>query len=531
MPLENVKPGMTGEGYSVFLGTKIQRFNVKILSIVDGNSGHDKLILVRLTGKPLTASGGLAAGMSGSPVYIGQKLIGAISYGFENADNFLALVTPIERMLKLYPPGEPITALSQLPIKPIPLTPVLISGMGNRSFEMVSKALEPYGLRAISVPQSLGGSLPKGDTSSLQPGSAIAVQMVSGDYQVSAIGTVTLIDHNNFLAFGHAFTNKGKVDFAAYQAYIFHTVKSPVMSFKIGAPLKPIGRITQDRQAGILGRIGESPNLLPVLVKVDDLDAKTSRECHFQVSNNEQIYRDLITAGVTDAIDQTIDRVGSGTARVVIKISVAERNEPLVYENLFYGKDIAVSCLKDLRNILDLLAGNELNALNLRELEIGVEIQNNQATARIIKLEPERLSLKPGETLKLNLLVRAYRGESFRVPFEVKLPDNIAPGKLVITARGGFKTANGTEDESHKKNDALIIDYKDVDSLNDLIIEIGKAPKNNELVLEYTIYNDPKRLGSTNDAAEDEGKPVELKAATKYVILGEDQATIEIVQP
>ena len=167
-PLERVKPGLNGEAFTVFSGTKIESFNIKVIDVVDNGTTHGKLILVRLSGKNITESGGLASGMSGSPVYIGGQLLGAISYGFENADPMLAMVTPIGSMLELW--DKRVTAanimdranMAKVEAMKYPAaiskklaprysglipasTPVMVSGMGPRGFEMVRSLFNKTG--------------------------------------------------------------------------------------------------------------------------------------------------------------------------------------------------------------------------------------------------------------------------------------------------------------------------------------------------------------------------------------------------
>jgi hypothetical protein len=528
-PLDRIKPGMTGEGYSVFLGTKIEKFSVKVLATVKGNLEQGDLILVRISGGPLQESGGLAAGMSGSPVYISRKLAGAISYGFENADSSLALVTPITSMLNLMDKGAKVSCRPLGSLKPVPVvTPVTITGMGRRGYELLRQALEPYGLKVTPSANYKGNNL-KAGVASLQPGGAVSVQMVLGDYQVSAIGTVTFINDKTFLAFGHPFTNKGNVNYPACRAYILQTVKSPIMSFKIGVPLTPVGRIEQDRQAGILGKIGEKFDLIPVVARVKDLDRNQTCESRFQVINNEQMYHDLIISGVTDTIDRAINRIGSGTAKVTIQIKTGEREAPICRENLFYGKDIAVSCLKDLQDALDILAFNEFCPISIQSIDVNIEIQNKQDTARIQKIDWKRTTVKPGDSVQVDIQVHTFRGESFTVPFEVKLPDNIEPGKLTLTARGGSKGLPGAE-EGNRKKENHIEDYNSVKSFADLLENYLTAPKNNEIVLEYyppaKQKSDDVNIGDAKDQ-----KPVQLKQNTNYHLTGEAQLTVDVVIP
>lgn len=522
-PIEQVRPGLEGVGYSVFSGTKVEVFSIKVISVVEDNFGKDKLILVKMTGKRIKEVGGLAAGMSGSPVYIHKRLLGAISYGFENADAFLALVTPIETMLKLVPDGG-IAQINSGSSRFTPVvTPVVVSGMGNRAYELLSQTLDKQGLKSVYFPNVAGSG--KETAQPLVAGSAIAVQMVTGDYQVAAIGTITFVDNHRFLAFGHSFSNKGNVDYLALQAYIVHTVKSPVMSFKIGIPLQPIGRVVQDRQAGIMGYLGESPELIPVTVNTTDVERKLSRTTNFRVVHDERLCRDLICSGVTDAIDQTIDRVGYGTAKVKIKLETAVLPEPIIRENMYYGKDIALSCLGDLRNLLEIMTANEFRSVGIKSIQVDIEIQSQQKTARIIKLAADKKKFKPGESFVVKALLHTYRGENITIPFEVKLPENIDSGKLSVTVHGGIKDSNLEEGDSAKK-ESFKIDYKNVNSLTKLLENYLNNPGNHQVVVEYQV--DSKAVNTGED--EKELQTEQLKSNTQYYILGEAQLTIEIIQ-
>lgn len=522
--LEKVKPGMNGKGYSVFSGTKIDKFDVQVLAVVEGDVSRDKLLLVKLSGDLLEQSGGLAAGMSGSPVYIRGKLVGAISYGFENADSYLALVTPIENMLRMLPIGEEsvyyegdLFKFKRDSFQPV-VSPVIVSGMGKRGFDILSAALEPYRFKPVFFGGRKGREAP--GFVRLEPGSAVAVQLVSGDYQVSAIGTVTMVEGDKFLAFGHSFTNRGKVDYLAYQAEILHTIKSQVMSFKIGLPLQKSGRIVEDRQTGILGRFGEFPRLIPVMVNVKDLDRNISRTSSFQVIDNEQMYRDLIISGVTDAIDQTINRVGSGTASVKIRLELENINGPFIRENLFYGKDIAVSCLQDLRELLDLLITNEFSQVTLKSIEVNIEVQEKRRSARIIKIETDRPKVKPGEKVKLRTIIQTFRGEKLVIPFEIELPGNIEPGKLTLTAHGSSTFSSEPEAGDRKKSESKS-DIKEADSLEGLLKDFFTGVKNNQIIMEY-------QLKESSSPDKKEIKDIKLKSDTLYCIHDQAQIDLEI---
>lgn len=530
LPLDKVKPGMNGYGYTVFSGTKVEKFKVKVIATVDSSFGKDKLILVRLAGEALEENGGLSAGMSGSPVYLNNRLVGAISYGFENADPFLALVTPINSMLKMLTNGERTAYLKGYALKAIPVaTPLMISGMKRRGFELISRLLEPYGFKTVFAPNTGGSSLEMGKDL-IKPGSAISVMMVTGDYQVSAIGTVTWVNSKDFLAFGHAYTSKGKVDYFAYQANILQTVKSSQMSFKIGAPLKLIGRITQDRQSGILGRLEETPSFIPIQINVKDNERNLTKNSSFYVIAGGQVIHDLIISGAMDAIDQTIDRVGSGTAKVTFTIENAIGANKIYQENLFYSKDISAACIKDLNDLLTIILDNDFSTIAIKNISVNVELSNEQATARVVKVTTETTKLKPGDTLRLNVELHKYRGDNFKIPFEIKLPVNIKPGKLTLTVFGGSREPdNAGEDDS--KKEPLKLDYKDTLSFNDLLTNYLKRPKNNELVLEYDSANEPKADESIKNSKGENSKLLQMKSTTQFYLLGDAQLTIEVQQP
>lgn len=523
-PVDQIKPGLDGVGYTVFQGTKIEPFNVKVIGLLPAGYGDTKLILVRLSGKTLEENGGLAAGMSGSPVYIKGKLAGAVSYGFENADPLLAMVTPIQSMLSLLDSGQVAASrlhLGYQGIVPV-ATPVIISGMGRRGYEMASRVLEAHHLKPVFSP----GAGRENGTSRLvpvKPGSAIAVQLVSGDYQVSAIGTLTWTGKNQFLAFGHSFMNKGMVGYNAYQAQVLQTVQSRVMSFKMGTALNPIGKIVQDRTAGIAGIFGERQPMIDVTVTVRDRDRKLTKTSHFQVIDDELLYPGLIISGVTSAVDNAVDRVGEGTAHVKVQLEIFPGTEAIVRTNMFYSKDIAVSCQKDVADMLGTIAGNEFSKVQLKSVQVDVDIEKVQTTARIIKLETAAKKVKPGETVALEAVIRSFRGETFKIPLQIKISETSEPGKLLLIVHGGAENTLLEEKEGSRKKNPSKFDYHDINSLEELIADYLKTPTNNQLVLEYYPL-----VAEESGADETEVEPERVTADTSYYILGEAQLILEV---
>lgn len=520
-PIEQVKPGMKGEALTVFQGTQIASFTVKVIAVVDSDFDAGKLILVKLDGKKVRECGGLAAGMSGSPVYIKGALVGAISYGFENADPFLAYVTPIQSMLQLLDNSDKKEYFTYyrnskklLPV----VTPVIISGIGRRGFGRLSETFRQWGLQAVYLPATPGGNISNHPKVPFKPGSAVAVQLVAGDYHAAAIGTVTMVEGKRFLAFGHSFTNRGAVDFLAYQAQIHHVVKSPALSMKLGSALYPVGRIYADRHNGIAGCLDEYPAMIDVVLNIKDLDRERLFHRDFRVIQNERFYRELITEVAAAAVDQAIDRVGSGTAAITFKIFTRDNPIPFTRDNLVYSKDIGVSVFKELETVLDAYATNEFCATKPRLVQIDLQIENRNTTAKVCKLEVDRIKAKPGESISAKVYLHSYRGTGFSKSFTVKIPDSLPPGKFILSVRGGSEQKTVTDETSKTLKGQI---EPEIDSFQQLLESLADQPKNNELVLEVTEIK-------TAPAGVEPVKPVRIKVNTDFYLTGQVRRELEI---
>ena len=188
---------------------------------------------------------------------------------------------------------------------------------------------------------------------------------------------------------------------------------------------------------------------------------------------------------------------------------------------------------QDLNDLLTIINDNDFSTIAIKNISINAEINSDQASARIVKITTETTKIKAGDTIKLNVELHKYRGDSVSIPVEIKVPVNIKPGKLTFTADGGSKDpANGQEEDT--KKEAFKLEYKDLGSFNDLLTNYLNKPRNNELVLEYDSATDPKNddsLKSTTNTGNDNSKPIQVKSVTQYYLLGEAQLTIEVQQP
>src|SRR5690606_26444690 len=404
--IEALEPGMRGTAKTVVRGTEVETFEVEFLGVLPQAGPSGDLILIRASGDVIDRTGGIAAGMSGSPVYIGDKLVGAIGYGFDFADHRIGMVTPIEDMLavmKLIDAGAAAEGTGVLEARGegtpqahdvpraavlarnlaeaealaaalpedvrvfVPLqTPVLASGFSARALSRLQQRLAPLNL----TPVQAGGTAVSVDNVKLEPGSAVGVQLMRGDMSLTAMGTVTYVENDRFVAFGHPFTNLGSVNFLTTGAYVHYVVPSVSIPFKIGSPTAPIGSIRQDRGAAIAGELGPLPYMVPVSVTVHDRDRGTSRTTEFSIVNDERLLVELAVAGALSALDRSLDRLGPGTARVVFQIRGEGMPRPLVRDNMWYSQfDVAAAALIEFLEAMDLVVHNRFAPLTITRIQ------------------------------------------------------------------------------------------------------------------------------------------------------------------
>lgn len=546
-PLDKIKPGMRGVGYTVVSGTKVEKFNVRFLNTLSGNGSVRNLIFVEVSGKILEPFGGIAAGMSGSPVFIDDQLVGAISYGFQNSDPRYGLVTPVEDMFRLWSydreAGQQKLAWSKgsflgtrgvvlgtslhhpgwLSAQPVNM-PLHISGVGERAYQHLTKVFASESLVPVRTPGGTYNS-EKAQTPQMSPGSAVGVQLVRGDFQVTSIGTLTWISGDRFIAFGHPFMNRGNVDYYVTAAEIHKVMPSSLFPFKLGEPLGVIGRLSQDRGAGIAGHFGGEPLAVPVKVKVSETGRGAAEDFNFWVVHDENLFRGLSVAGGLEAVDRFLDRIGTGTSKVRVKVN-GNGFDTIERTNVFFGQDIASASLKDFSKILELLLGNEYSAVRLSSIELEVQIDPVRKTARVVEASGTgNRKLLLGETLKLDVQIQPYRGKKEKIPVKITLPSDMPVGKYLLSIRGGnFQAAEEEKDDGKKVEEAYT--GSNVKDLKGLINEFIAQPTNNMLVIE-AFPLEGENAGDEKNAGEVPPSR-QWTITTDYYLTGETQVNIEV---
>lgn len=470
-PLELIKAGQKGYGKTVFKGTAVETFDVEVLGVLRNVGPKQNVILARLSGERV-AKTGIFAGMSGSPVYIEDKMAGAVAYTWEFAKEPIVGITPIYEMVEIFKERPEIKIKSSLPLDPkkvyqvaefMPL-PVL------REFPFISSSRRVKitgNLKPIATPLSLSGFSPQGiepfasqframgllplrgigsarledyTDRPLEAGSTISVQMVRGDMEMSVSGTVTHTSGNRIYAFGHPFLGMGYTDMPLNKAAVLTIIQSLRTSQKVSATTELVGSIRQDRATGILGMAGEHPKLIPVRLRLWT-SRHERKEFNYEIVTDSFLTPFLLTFTVQNSIVSSERTIGGQTLHLKCRISV--RGQPEVsFQN-------SVSALIRTPTVAALAAASPVNFLlnsgfdNVVVERIELEIRAVEQTREAIleKVWQDKLEARPGETLNLTLFLRKPNGETLAEKYPVKIPEAVASGDLSIIVADGSSLA------------------------------------------------------------------------------------------
>lgn len=470
LPFDEVRPGMRGTGLTVFHGTSVESFDVEILGKLPNVGPDQDLILARCSGGPL-AETGVLAGMSGSPVTIDGKLIGAVAYSWGFSKEPIAGITPIEEMLAIAemasgPPArrsgallgeadplallhapertaslftEEIPSLFRRPAGALPLAiPLAVSGLGGRGLARVSSLLDPAGFLPL---QAGGAGDPGGPAAALEPGSAMGLKLVRGDIEMTATGTVTWVDGDRVLAFGHPLFGLGAVDLPLTGATVQTLLPSLSRSARIATPLGELGAVRQDRGSGVLGRLGAQPHLIPVRFQFSG-PGKAERVYSFDVADDPLLSPLLLYASLNGILASRERPMGNVTVRIkegsVIKMAEGQDVE---LDNLYagfravdYGTGVAAY-------ILYLLMNNSWTQPGVTGVNIILEFDDAPHSGVIRRASLDRYRAHPGETLEAAVVLSSYRGGNRVFTARIKIPEETPPGRLTLQVGGAIEVS------------------------------------------------------------------------------------------
>jgi hypothetical protein len=504
--LEEVKIGERGYGLSVFAGGQPERFDVEVIGVMRNLSPDMSYILARLSGRGLESSG-VAAGMSGSPVFLDGRLAGAVSFGWPFAKEAICGITPIASMRRLTTLGGP---LPNVPPPPVELSDLLAgkvpadllarqlarlrphlggapdgalagvewstSGFGDQSRGLLRQALgtvAPVG-RVDAAP----GARPPG----LVPGSAVAAVLVSGDFQLAATGTVT--DHfgDRILAFGHPFLGLGPIRVPMASAEVVTVLSSQYTSFKIANLGQTVGAFEQDRQAGLEGRLGAAPPMIPMVLRIGAPSAPGAapalpvpssppsgaplpgvaagvtaaasgshqgsataasagaapgaRTFHVQLADVPELLPLLAGSTLLGGLESASYAGGPQSIDLTVRFRLARHGDLLIHQS-FDGENAGTAMAAHLLALAAYLMQSPLERVRIEGLEVDIEQSPQPRAAALVGAHADRTVVHPGERLGVNVDLSAYRGDRFRHSFEIELPADLPVGRYSLLVGDG----------------------------------------------------------------------------------------------
>ncbi len=461
MPVDEIRAGMKGIGKTVFSGTRIEEFEVEILGVMENARPHGDMILARVSGGPL-ATTGMIQGMSGSPVYIDGKLIGAAAYGWSFSKEPLCGITPIEEMVHMWrqmelqeeapweesslqPAGRydnlGLAALDQqeeglsgsstgLPPTTgmVPIgTPVMVSGFDQRVIDRMIPVFERYHLNPVQA-----GSESEGEAGvALEPGASLAVKLVSGDVSLSAIGTLTHREGDRIIGFGHPMFSSGGIDFPMSGAVVHSVMPSLVTSFKLASVTDAVGVLRQDRRPRVAGIVGSAPSTLTLALRIDGPGKVQPEAFQVHIVHNKFLTPNLIMWTVLNALMTTGQATGDATVRMDARL-VIENHGELRMENVFSGSSPQTLVAAEVSEIAALLLRTPLEDVRLEEIRVDVTEEPRRRAGRITGALLDRSTVRPGEEIGMTVFIQPYRGEEKTVRASLRVPDDTPPGRLIV---------------------------------------------------------------------------------------------------
>jgi hypothetical protein len=490
--IEEVRPGMVGVGRTVFAGNTLEDFKVHILGVLRNVVAPKRnLVLARLEGGPL-AKTGVIAGMSGSPVYIDGRLLGAVSYALgQFATEPIAGITPIAEMtdataMPARAPGVRPVAIAW-PATPRELieiwsrdlgrvTPfveeagqaLVVSGTGDVS-QRLGAMLRPIAVPLVAsgfdasvidplgsafsasgfVPVSSSAGQQQGDSAvrrprRLEPGDPVGVSLLTGDFELGATGTVTHVDGDRVYAFGHPLYNLGPTQFPMTSANVVTVLPSLLQSSKLASFGEVIGTLQQDRATAVAGRLGAGPSLIPMTITLNS-DRGPSRNFSFGIVRDFTFTPLLSYLAVANVL--TSYERGVGPASFAIKgTATIESAGDLSFEDIFTGDQPAGGAAAYVAAPLTALLKNASDVVNVERITLTIDAAEQSRTARIERVWLDTTRPRSGSAANVSIALRTTRGESIVKQLPISLPANVSGALQLIVADAARAGADDRRD-------------------------------------------------------------------------------------
>jgi hypothetical protein len=586
MPVSQVKPGMKGYGMSVFQGATPERFEVEILGTLEGfQNPKQSIIIARLSG-PLAERTSVFAGMSGSPVYIDGKLVGAVAYAFPFEKEPIAGIQPIQNMIEVIEEGrkeEPrssqrvsfntlIGKASEASINSLPAqfsaqvgaraatngqlapfvghtivpiaTPVTFSGISQSVVDVFGEDLKKLGVMPIA---GVGGGssltpMVAATADTLTPGKSVSIQLVRGDFTIDASGTVTHRDGNQIYAFGHPWFSSGKASWPMAESSVVTVVPNLNNSFKLAVGGNLVGSISQDRSTGVFGELGQQARMIPVRLTVNTSRNKTENY-NFEVISDSLLTPLLTKITMYSAITATERQIGNQTINLKGRILINGQPDIAIDNSFSSPNGVALFAVNDIARPLAVLFNSGFEALDVRGIEVEVTSADNRSGGTLSRLWIDKTEVRRGENIEIQVFARQDNGSEFVERIPLTIPADAPVGPLVIMVGDGASI--NQVDMRQPSGDFVPRD------LSQLIRTINKLKRNNRLYVKVlragtgAIVNNeempslPPSMLATLGSQRTSGGYTPLSIATldeqelapsHFIISGQQSITINVIK-
>jgi hypothetical protein len=507
-PVEDIRIGMKGYGMTVFQGSKPDRFEVEVLGVVNGFANpKQSIIIAKLSGGQVDKTG-VFAGMSGSPVYIDDKLVGAVAYAFPFSKEPIAGIQPIQNMINQVERGgeqEPrpsssvsfgtLLSTAESSIKTlstlsgartvssatgqmIPIaTPVSFSGVPQAVLDMFADDLRKIGIQPIAGLGSSSGNMAMVpfNENTLAAGSSVTVQLARGDFSYDAAGTVTYRDGERIFAFGHPFLASGATSWPMAESQVVTVIANLNNSFKIVTTGNLVGSISQDRATCVFGQLGDKPRMIPVRLTVRTSRNKTETY-NFELISDPMLAPILMRIALTSAIMGTERQLGPQTVKINGRISMKDQPD-VVLDNAFsLANNATVFAASSIERPFAVLLNSGFEGLEVRGIDVDVTSSDTRSMGIISRLWIDKTEVERGEKLEIQAFARKENGTEFVERIPVEIPQDAPIGPVVILIGDG-SSMNQADARAQAGADFV------PKNLGQLVQAINKLKKNNKLYI------------------------------------------------
>jgi len=523
MPLKDLRPGMVGVGKTVIKGDRVENFDVEILGI-QGSETTGETIFVKLGGELIDKTGGVAQGMSGSPVYVDGRLVGAVAFGRAFNDPHYCFLTPIHQMLRLV--DEVHYPSDWLPKG----TALSAGGFTEEGLAHLKERLSKFGLEMVP---GGAGDVAVGD---FVPGGSVGVSLVHGDMTLGALGTVTWVDDSgNLLAFGHPFLKRGTSKFFMNKVWVLGTVPNLMSSYKVGQIGQVAGTISQDRAAGVAGKIGEGPLSIPLIVNVGDFDRGNYKTMSVNLVEDPLLLPELVDSVVYNCLTMSADRVGGGTAKLTFSLdAIDKKGEKYLVrrDNMYFAISRLLRNLdNEMVDILGNLAWNKFDNLDIRQIRVDVKLSEDLRVAEVQGVSVPRRDYHPGDVVPVIVKMKPYRGAEFSRELEFRIPKDFKDKNITICVHGGSSLLWLERLLKKNMDEQMPLTTKESKKvLKDYVDYLKTRDKNNELVVDIGGKN-LTMLAKKSEAGLQgilQGTPAKVKKEFDFVVMGEVELSFKV---